>query len=54
MNKADFCVDCWCCKKAREKPGSFWHGFVKFIYHSLWCPYCKAYEKETGKNPYEK
>ena len=53
MDKAKFCEDCWCCKKAREKPGSLMFKFVKFIYHYLWCPYCKEYEKKTGKRPYD-
>jgi hypothetical protein len=48
---ATFC-DKYCpiCTRSR-KPGSRFKGFVKF-YHRI-CPFCRARERETGKEPYE-
>jgi uncharacterized protein CbrC (UPF0167 family) len=50
--KAQRCVDCPVCSRARRKQHglSFW--FVKHIEDGL-CPYCGAYEKVYGKKAHE-
>ncbi len=50
--KAQVCVECVACKRARERQRGFWFWFVKLIEGGL-CPYCKAYEKVYGRKAHE-
>ncbi|MBN1765350.1 MAG: hypothetical protein JW860_08850 [Sedimentisphaerales bacterium] len=50
--RAQRCLTCPVCKRARQKQkgAAFW--FIKFIESGL-CPYCKAYEKVYGRKAHE-
>lgn len=50
--RAQKCIECPVCVRARRKQRglSFW--FVKFLEGGI-CPYCKAYEKVYGKKAHE-
>jgi hypothetical protein len=50
--KAQQCVDCTMCVKARENQRGFVFWFVKFLEGGL-CPACKAYEKVYGRKAHE-
>ncbi|MCP4137103.1 MAG: hypothetical protein GY754_39405 [bacterium] len=50
--KAQQCVTCPVCSKAREKQKGMAFWFVKTIEGGI-CPYCKAYEKVYGKKAHE-
>jgi len=50
--RAQKCLECFVCKKAREKQKGFAFWFVKLIEGSI-CPYCKAYEKVYGRKAHE-
>ena len=50
--RAQKCIDCPVCKRAREKQKGVAFWFVKIIEGSV-CPNCKAYEKVYGKKAYE-
>ena len=50
--KAQICLECPVCRRAREKQKGVAFWFVKVIEGSL-CPYCKAYEKVYGRKAHE-
>ena len=50
--KAQRCVECPVCTKARKQQRGFAFWFVKNIENGL-CPYCVAYEKVYGKKAHE-
>ncbi|MBN2582302.1 MAG: hypothetical protein JXL80_04480 [Planctomycetes bacterium] len=50
--RAQGCVDCPVCKRAREKQKGLAFWFVKQIEGGL-CPQCKAYEKVHGRKAHE-
>ena len=50
--KAQRCVECAVCKKARATQRGFAFWFVKNIENGI-CPYCTAYEKVYGKKAHE-
>jgi len=52
LRKARFCLDCPVCRRARLTQRGAAYLFVKHI-DSRFCPYCKAYEKTTGRKAYE-
>jgi hypothetical protein len=51
-NKAQKCLECLLCIRARENQKGFAYWFVKYIDGKI-CPYCKALEKFTGQLTYE-
>ena len=51
-NKAQKCLECLLCIKAREKQKGFAYWFVKYVDRKI-CSYCKAFEKFTGQLAYE-
>ena len=50
--KAQVCVNCPVCRRAREKQKGLAYLFVKFVEGSF-CPKCKAYEKVYGRKAYD-
>jgi len=50
--KAQRCVTCPVCKRARNKQSGLAYWFVKHIENGL-CPYCQAYERVYGKKAHE-
>jgi hypothetical protein len=50
--KAQKCVECPVCRRARIKQKGFSYWFVKVFEGGL-CPYCKAYEKVYGRKAHE-
>jgi hypothetical protein len=50
--KAQKCLECLLCIKAREKQKGFAYWFVKYVDRKI-CPYCKAFEKFSGQLAYE-
>lgn len=50
--KAQGCVDCPVCKRAREKQKGLAFWFVKVLEGGI-CPNCKAYEKVYGRKAHE-
>lgn len=50
--KAQQCLECQVCRRAREKQKGIAFWFVKTIEGSL-CPSCKAYEKVYGRKAHE-
>jgi hypothetical protein len=50
--KAKQCLECFLCKRAREKQKGFFFWFVKKV-ESGFCPACKAYEKVYGRKAHE-
>jgi len=50
--KARICLKCPICSRAREKQKGFAYFFTKYIDRKV-CPYCKAFEKVTGRFAYE-
>jgi hypothetical protein len=51
-NKAQKCLGCLLCIRAREKQKGIAYWFAKYIDRKI-CPYCKAFEKYTGQLAYE-
>jgi len=49
---AETCVECFVCKRAREKQKGLAFWLVKKIESGL-CPCCKAYEKVYGRKAHE-
>jgi len=50
--KARQCLECFLCKRAREKQKGLAFWFVKRV-ESGFCPACKAYEKVYGRKAHE-
>ena len=50
--KAQKCIECFACKRARKKQKGLAFWFVKLIEGSI-CPYCKAYECVYGRKAHE-
>ena len=50
--KAKQCLECFLCKRAREKQKGLAFWFVKKV-ESGFCPACKAYEKVYGQKAHE-
>lgn len=50
--KAQKCVECPMCRRARKKQRGLAYLFVKLLEGSA-CPYCKAYEKVYGRKAHE-
>jgi hypothetical protein len=50
--KAQHCVECPVCKRARRKQKGFAYWFVRIIEGGA-CPYCTAYEKVYGRKAHE-
>ena len=50
--KAQMCIECPVCDRARRKQRGLAYLFVKFLEKGI-CPYCKAYEKVYGKKAHE-
>ena len=50
--RAQKCLECPVCNRARKKQKGFAFWFVKTIEGGL-CPYCKAYEKVYGRKAHE-
>lgn len=50
--KAQKCMECFACKRARKKQKGLAFLFVKLIEGSI-CPYCKAYERVYGRKAHE-
>lgn len=50
--KAKQCLECFLCKRAREKQKGLAFWFVKKV-ESGFCPACKAYEKVYGRKAHE-
>jgi len=50
--KATWCLKCPICSRAREKQKGIAYFFTKHIDRKVY-PYCKAFEKVTGKLAYE-
>jgi uncharacterized protein CbrC (UPF0167 family) len=46
--RAEQCVKCSVCRRAREKQRGLAFWFVKHVEGGL-CPYCKAYERVYGR-----
>ena len=49
---AERCVECFVCKRAREKQKGLAFWLVKKVESGL-CPWCKAYEKVYNRKPHE-
>ena len=50
--KAQQCLECPVCNRARKKQKGLAFLFVKFVEGSI-CPSCKAYEKVFGRKAHE-
>ena len=50
--KAQRCVECPVCRRARRKQKGLAFLFVRFLEGGM-CPYCKAYEKVYGRKAHE-
>lgn len=50
--KAQACLNCPVCRRARDKQKGLAYLFVKFVEGAL-CPNCKAYEKVYGRKAHE-
>jgi hypothetical protein len=50
--KAQRCIECPVCRRARTKQRGLAFLFVRFIEGGM-CPYCKAYEKVYGRKAHE-
>jgi len=50
--RAQKCLECPVCSRAREKQRGLAYWFVKRIEGGI-CPYCKAYEKVYGRKAHE-
>jgi len=50
--KAKQCLECFLCKRAREKQKGLAFWFVKKVEPGF-CPACKAYEKVYGRKAHE-
>ena len=50
--KAQGCLDCPVCNRARKKQKGLAYMFVEFLERGL-CPNCKAYEKVYGRKAHE-
>ncbi|MFC1541659.1 hypothetical protein ACFL50_04320 [Candidatus Latescibacterota bacterium] len=46
--RAQKCLECYACKRARKKQKGLIFWFVKHIEGGI-CPYCKAYERVYGR-----
>ena len=51
--RAQRCVECLVCRRARDRQRGFAFFFVKRVEGSI-CPYCKAYEKVYGRKAHER
>ena len=52
IKRAQQCLECSVCNRARKKQKGLAFWFVKVIEGSI-CPYCKAYEKVYGRKAHE-
>jgi len=50
--RAQVCVECPVCSRAREKQRGLAYWFVKNVESGI-CPYCKAYERVCGRKAHE-
>jgi len=50
--RAQKCLECPVCRKARENQKGWVFWFVRMIESGL-CPYCKAYEKVYARKAHE-
>jgi len=50
--RAQRCLACPVCRRARKKRSGLCYWFVKHIEAGL-CPWCRAYEKVYGRKAYE-
>lgn len=50
--KAQMCVNCTVCRRARKDQRGFCFWFVKRLEGSI-CPACQAYEKVYGRKAHE-
>lgn len=50
--RAQVCVECPVCSRAREKQRGLAYWFVKKV-ERRFCPYCRAYERVYGRKAYE-
>ncbi len=50
--RAQQCVDCLLCKKARRNQRGVSYWLVKHVEGSV-CPFCKAYERVYGRKAHE-
>lgn len=50
--RAQGCLDCPVCKRARKKQRGLAFWFVKLLERGI-CPDCKAYEKVYGRKAHE-
>ena len=50
--KAQKCIECPVCRRARHKQKGLAYWFVKKIEGGI-CPHCKAYEKVYGRKAHE-
>ena len=50
--RAQQCVECPVCSRARRKGRGVAYWFVRLIEGGV-CPYCKAYEKVYGRKAHE-
>ena len=52
IKKAEECLECLLCSRARKKQKGITYWFVKNVEVKI-CPYCKAYEKVYVRKAYE-
>jgi hypothetical protein len=50
--RAQKCLECFVCSRARRKQRGFAFWLVKWVEGGL-CPYCKAYERVYGRKAHE-
>ena len=50
--RAQRCLECLVCNSARQKQRGLAFWFLK-TFEGLFCPYCRAYKKVYGRQPYE-
>jgi len=50
--KAQGCLDCPVCRRARAKQKGIFYWFVKHVEGGV-CPNCKAYERVYGRKAHE-
>ena len=50
--KAQKCIECPLCRRARQKQKGLANWFVRKIEGGL-CPYCRAYKKVYGREAHE-
>ena len=51
--RAQQCVTCPVCKRARRKQGGLLYHLVRLVEGKV-CPYCRAYERVYGRKAHER